>query len=1417
MVPTKDGPSGLHKIRTFTRQHHRPLWVLVVVALAAAMLFPGLGRFGLWDPWEMQRASVARTIAGGARVLVAEPAVAAEGADAPSFPLTDAIRARYPDLGVDGPVELAGERQVRGKTASSAIWTRARAAMEATVYHGIVIDASLLLSAGGQEQSPEQVAAMIDELTVDNDGATIVLYAPTEDIQKQLEDRYALGSVRSGSAMLRTAGLEEAIGAAADTQLAEQMKGDPVFRVTLPIATSTDAAASALSDVPGIQWLRVQHKRDGATWSVPVLDAWLVAGSYRVFGFSEWSSRLPFALVVLFGVLALYLMTRAVLGERVALLSSLAMISMPLAFAAARNLAGDAPFAMSLLLGVGGFLLVIRGGSLAMPLAALAIASVLIFLSKGLFGLLVISSILVAYVAATLDLRRGTLIATFGVLAAFGIALFLVFSPDDWSFFDHFRFMNRLHGKGPGQENRNFDYFIRQIGFGILPWSALLPFALGRLMAGARTYWGTDSREADAESRNVGRVQALVFLWFAVPLVLQMAMLKDFTQIVLPVAPAMAIALGLLLDRLLSEGSLDRFAAVVVGGILLVLIHDIKTSPEPLVSFLAFDPPFTREKSGLLFPDDFKAPGSLMAIFLLSTLILINAFSRLGSVGLRVARFFQRARPLAVTLSVLLTVLGLDLIMSMSGRFSAAFKLPEAARLGADQLAFPAQVLGRPEHVIGGLALAALLIVLIATGTAWGRRRGERASRPVRAIGRLIARGWTLTRLGQPRVGLLALFGLGVLSLIDAVARVRFPEGYGVGSTLVDPAFWALVLATIAAAVLGAGAADPPADDAGRIRRSFPHGRDRWLPAIGAAAALLLYIAVRLSKEAWMTPPELWALLAAAAVIGVGLLGRALASRPGWLLAVIVGGGLAIAGSVLIPYIQKWRELTPQLFPDGEPEDTIRYVFWGARDVRILVALMALLGVSAVWGRRESIGARLLPASPDGLVRRFLGARLVERLLLQLERGRVAIPLFVLCALASSALYAQRFVPDLSFHVSQKHIIDTWREANAGGPEDDLFKHGSFGGASDEYNFYTRGIPEVSDRSRVMQILLHEADVPVKLATEGGHSLIRVVQGFAAANDQNGDGRRDWPGDAGIAETIEDGVLVDEDKRWADNQWAGYLLIDSAGRQLPITSNNSDTLHVQGRPTSGRDDSFRNAYTIDDKDARDHGATAAERGRTFFLLPKLSFSELNFQFRKLSEGRHIPVLDDRSSRIVLAASHLADGEQSRNWIESHVLTDEQLAQVPGIKRTSVNWEDTLELVAWRMERDAVRARDDFKIFLYFKVLKETTTSWRLFMHVDKPGSSNRIGGDHYILNMSNDPEEKGCIGCFQTRHWMPGDIVVDEYSHEVPLGTPGGPQDVWIGFYNTANDKRMKIKDFDRGHVLHDGGNRVRVGTFSVR
>ena len=65
---------------------------------------------------------------------------------------------------------------------------------------------------------------------------------------------------------------------------------------------------------------------------------------------------------------------------------------------------------------------------------------------------------------------------------------------------------------------------------------------------------------------------------------------------------------------------------------------------------------------------------------------------------------------------------------------------------------------------------------------------------------------------------------------------------------------------------------------------------------------------------------------------------------------------------------------------------------------------------------------------------------------------------------------------------------------------------------------------------------------------------------------------------------------------------------------------------------------------------------------------------------------------------------------------------------------------------------------------------------------------------------------------------MPGDIIVDSYEREVPLGAPSGETDINLGLFNPQNDKRLKITRWDQKRVRYGGNdNRARIGSFIVR
>lgn len=297
--------------------------------------------------------------------------------------------------------------------------------------------------------------------------------------------------------------------------------------------------------------------------------------------------------------------------------------------------------------------------------------------------------------------------------------------------------------------------------------------------------------------------------------------------------------------------------------------------------------------------------------------------------------------------------------------------------------------------------------------------------------------------------------------------------------------------------------------------------------------------------------------------------------------------------------------------------------------------------------------------------------------------------------------------PELSRHLSQKHIVDTWKKASRKDPGK-LYRHGAFTSkGSEDSNFYTSGLEEIESRSEVTKML--------------------------------------------------------------------------GGQQQP---------------------------------------------RTFFLLPTRQFSEINSAWRDVNKGRGLPVLDDRSSRIVLATSRLAADEPDRNWLARATLTPDEFKALTekgsatydkDIDVTSVNFEDSLELIGFKIEPQAVTRGTNPTMKFFYRVHRKVSKSYRVFMHVDRVGSSTRIHGDHWILNLVPESEDQDdCIGCYATNHWKAGDVIVDTYVLKVPIGSPAGDYDVWMGLY-VPGGSRMKVKSIDENKVKNDGSDRVRIGRMTVR
>ncbi|MDP9148514.1 MAG: hypothetical protein M3O36_01020, partial [Myxococcota bacterium] len=195
-------------------------------------------------------------------------------------------------------------------------------------------------------------------------------------------------------------------------------------------------------------------------------------------------------------------------------------------------------------------------------------------------------------------------------------------------------------------------------------------------------------------------------------------------------------------------------------------------------------------------------------------------------------------------------------------------------------------------------------------------------------------------------------------------------------------------------------------------------------------------------------------------------------------------------------------------------------------------------------------------------------------------------------------------------------------------------------------------------------------------------------------------------------------------------------------------------------------------------------------------LPKLN--EL-WRERAAEPKSNLPVLDARSSQILLAASSLGPGEKNDNPLSSIVLTAPPRPQ----HRIDANMEDKLEVLGIDMldERgkpvDAVSPGRAYHLKTYYRVLAPVTTEWEAFIHID--GYHRRHNGDHKPMD-----------GKYPMALWLPGDLLVDDHEFRLEPNFTPGTYTVYFGLF--AGDTRLKVKSGPS-----DGDNRINGGALRVQ
>jgi 4-amino-4-deoxy-L-arabinose transferase-like glycosyltransferase len=468
-------------------------------------------------------------------------------------------------------------------------------------------------------------------------------------------------------------------------------------------------------------------------WSKPVLSFWLMSLFMLAFGVAggesgaialgsraEWATRLPFCLMGVLGIWAVYLCLSRFVSRRAGVLGAVVLATSPLYSLVARQAMTDMAFVgpMTLALSLGALALfddhdvelprrrwrnlswphhslfyvaigvfalaslpqlivnsiqlswplhigrrpfVLPGFVVMLPYIAgffaflwmagrvrfkaplyLFIAATLCglaTLAKGIAGLGLPVIIFIAYLLFTWNWRRlARADLRFGILAAL-VAVAVVAVPWHHAMLVRhgFPFWDELYGDnhwrrlvlGRHGDRGTFEYFLRELGYAILPWVGLAPAALAT--AAMRPF------------REIRRQGIFWFgaIWFVAGYALVSLSVTKFHHYILPAIPGLAIVIACFLDDLLDRraGRTLAVTAVVGLGVWAIVVFDLanaKNSAQHFIWLFSYD--YINAPKGRPWPPglDFRGPLiAFAALFgLVTALMAWRKTQRAGAVAL---------------------------------------------------------------------------------------------------------------------------------------------------------------------------------------------------------------------------------------------------------------------------------------------------------------------------------------------------------------------------------------------------------------------------------------------------------------------------------------------------------------------------------------------------------------------------------------------------------------------------------------------------------------------------------------------------------------------------------------------------------------------------------------------------------------
>jgi hypothetical protein len=204
--------------------------------------------------------------------------------------------------------------------------------------------------------------------------------------------------------------------------------------------------------------------------------------------------------------------------------------------------------------------------------------------------------------------------------------------------------------------------------------------------------------------------------------------------------------------------------------------------------------------------------------------------------------------------------------------------------------------------------------------------------------------------------------------------------------------------------------------------------------------------------------------------------------------------------------------------------------------------------------------------------------------------------------------------------------------------------------------------------------------------------------------------------------------------------------------------------------------------------------------RRCLALKAEELPQLNRLWREHADPRtNLPIVDARSSQILLASSVLNDGEENESPLASMVLSAPPHPQ----RMLGANMDDKLEVIGFDLADERGRLVDGispgrtYHMRTYYRVLAPVTSEWEAFIHID--GYHRRHNGDHKPMN-----------GKYPMSLWLPGDLLMDDHEFKLEPNFTPGSYTIYFGLF--VGDTRLKVKSGP-----NDGDNRINGGPLRVQ